>query len=40
MANTIDFDKVADIYDYYVAVDYDLAFYLDESPPVRTRCLN
>lgn len=32
MANTIDFDKVADIYDYYVAVDYDLAFYLDEIP--------
>lgn len=32
MAKSIDFDQVADIYDYYVATEYDLDFYLSEIP--------
>lgn len=32
MAKAIDFDQVADIYDYYVTVDYDLDFYFNEIP--------
>jgi ubiquinone/menaquinone biosynthesis C-methylase UbiE len=31
MKNTINFDKVADIYDYYVNVDFDIPFFLKET---------
>jgi SAM-dependent methyltransferase len=31
MKNSINFDKVADIYDYYVNVDFDIPFFLKET---------
>lgn len=31
MKETIKFDKVADIYDYYVKVDFDISFFLNET---------
>ncbi len=31
MKNSINFDLVADIYDYYVNVDFDIPFYLNET---------
>ena len=31
MIEPINFDKVADIYDYYVSVDFDIPFFLKES---------
>ncbi|HWP96965.1 MAG TPA: hypothetical protein VN426_08940 [Syntrophomonadaceae bacterium] len=30
MKKTIEFDEVADIYDYYVTIDLDIQFYLQE----------
>ena len=29
--NTINFDKVADIYDFYVNVDFDVPFFKKET---------
>lgn len=31
MVKSINFDKVSDIYDYYVNVDFDIPFYLNET---------
>ncbi|MDX9726894.1 MAG: hypothetical protein RBT38_10950 [Bacteroidales bacterium] len=31
MKETIKFDKVADIYDFYVKADFDIPFFLKES---------
>lgn len=35
MDQPINFDLVADLYDSYVNVDFDLAFYLEETSTER-----
>ncbi|MCK9617018.1 MAG: class I SAM-dependent methyltransferase [Lentimicrobiaceae bacterium] len=39
MKETIKFDKVADIYDFYVNVDFDLPFFLKETGGVKSEIL-
>lgn len=39
MRETINFDKVADIYDFYVNVDFDIPFFLKESENVKGEIL-
>ena len=43
MKKSIDFDRVADLYDAYVATDVDLGFWLDviqrsDSPRIELMC--
>lgn len=39
MRETINFDKVADIYDFYVNVDFDIPFFLKETENVKGEIL-
>ena len=39
MPDTINFDKVADLYDYYVTTDYDIPFYLKECEGYKREIL-
>jgi ubiquinone/menaquinone biosynthesis C-methylase UbiE len=39
MKETIKFDKVADIYDFYVNVDFDLPFFLKETEGFKSEIL-
>ncbi len=39
MARTIQFDAVADVYDYYVNVDFDIPFFLNETKDCKGEIL-
>lgn len=39
MADTINFDTVADLYDYYVTADFDLTFFLKETEGYKREIL-
>lgn len=39
MTDTINFDKVADLYDYYVTADFDIPFFLKETEGYKREVL-
>ncbi len=39
MHNAIHFDRIADLYDYYVTADFDLQFFLEEATKVQGKVL-
>ncbi|OPY61101.1 MAG: tellurite resistance protein TehB [Pelotomaculum sp. PtaU1.Bin065] len=39
MYETIQFDQVADLYDHYVNVDFDIDFFLNEANKIKGKLL-